>query len=382
MAKAEAMSARGRGASPIDETLRRVVVGFRLVAIVWMGTLVGSTLATDPEADHVLVGATYAIALAWTGITVAHALHPRWFHHPVWIGLDGAVAIWVSVAPFVAHSQDLFFGGYPLSWLLLVACFAGPWPTLVAAGLLATGQMVGSFGEVGRTATQVAGDIGGFTVAAIALGWGIAALRRYDRERTQAQEALEEERAARQRAHDRAEIAAHLHDSVLQTLAMLQQAPDDPRKVASLARRQERELRGYIDQIASPYTPSLRAALRRTAGEVEDLFMVRIDTVVVGDCTSDERLEAIVQAAREAMMNAAKHSGVDHISLFAEVTEETVTATVRDRGRGFDPSQPGGGRGLTESVVGRMERAGGTAAVNSIPGEGTEVELHLGRGNG
>lgn len=375
------MSARGGGSSPIDETLRRVVVGFRLVAIVWMGTLVGSTLATDPEADHVLVGATYAIALAWTGVTVAHALHPRWFHHPAWIGLDGAVAIWVSVAPFVAHSQDLFFGGYPLSWLLLVACFAGPWPALVAAGLLATGQMVGSFGEVGRTATQVAGDIGGFTVAAIAFGWGIAALRRYDRERTEAQEALEEERAARQRAHDRAEIAAHLHDSVLQTLALLQQQPGDPRQVASLARRQERELRGYIDQIASPFSPSLRATLRHAAGEVEDLFMVRIEAVVVGDCAVDEPLEALVQAAREALVNAAKHSGTDAVSLFAEVTPEGVTATVRDRGRGFDSGRPGAGRGLAESIVGRMERCGGTAAVRSAPGEGTEIELHLGRGN-
>jgi len=376
------MSARGGGSSPIDETLRRVVVGFRLVAIVWMGALVGATLATDPEADHVLVGATYAIALAWTGVTVAHALHPRWFHHLAWIGLDGVVAIWVSVAPFVAHSQDLFFGGYPLSWLLLVACFAGPWPALVAAGLLATGQMVGSFGEVGRTATQVAGDIGGFTVAAIAFGWGIAALRRYDRERTEAQEALEEERAARRQAHDRAEIAAHLHDSVLQTLALLQQQPGDPRQVASLARRQERELRGYIDQIASAFSPSLRAALRHAAGEVEDLFMVRIDTVVAGDCAADGPLESLVQASREAMVNAAKHSGVDRIAVFAEVTASGVTVTVRDRGRGFDPADPGTGRGLAESIVGRMGRCGGTAEIRSVPGEGTEIELHLGRGNG
>jgi signal transduction histidine kinase len=375
------MSARGGGSSPIDETLRRVVVGFRLVAIVWMGTLVGATLATDPGADHVLVGATYAIALAWTGITVAHALHPRWFGHPVWIGLDGLVALWISVAPFVTGSRNHFFGGYPLSWLLLVACFGGPWPALGAAALLATGQVVGAFGEAGQTATGTAGDIGGFVAAAIAFGWGIAALRRYDRERTQALEALEEERAARQRAHDRAEIAAHLHDSVLQTLAMLQQTPDDPRKVASLARRQERELRGYLDQIASPHCPSLRAILRRTAGEVEDLFMVRIDAVVVGDCTADEALEVMVQAAREAMMNAAKHSGADNVSLFAEVTPDGVTVSVRDRGRGFDPARPGGGRGLAESVVGRMERVGGMAVVSSIPGEGTEVELHLGRGN-
>lgn len=376
------MSARAGGAAPIDNTLRWVVAGFRLFAIVWMGALVGATLATDPGADQVVVGATYAVALAWTGITVAHALHPRWFHHPVWVILDGTVAVWVSVSPFVAGSQDLFFGGYPLSGLLVVAYAGGLGPALVGAAALATGQVVGWLGVGARTATQMAGDIGGFTVAALAFGWGITALRRYDRDRTQALEALEEERAARRQAHDRAEIAAHLHDSVLQTLALLQQQPGDPRRVASLARRQERELRGYIDQIASPFSPSLRAALRHAAGEVEDLFMVRIDTVVVGDCTVDEPLEAVVQASREAMVNAAKHSGVDRVALFAEVTPDGVMITVRDRGRGFDPATCEEGRGLTESIRGRMERCGGTVDIRSEPGEGTEVGLHLGRGNG
>jgi signal transduction histidine kinase len=152
--------------------------------------------------------------------------------------------------------------------------------------------------------------------------------------------------------------------------------------VASLARRQERELRGYIDQIASPFSPSLRAALRHAAAEVEDLFMVRIDAVVAGDCAVDDGIEALIQASREAMVNAAKHSGMDRIALFAEVTASGVTVTVRDRGRGFDPADPGTGRGLAESIVGRMGRCGGTAEIRSVPGEGTEIELHLGRGNG
>ena len=167
-----------------------------------------------------------------------------------------------------------------------------------------------------------------------------------------------------------------------QTLALLQQAPEDPRKVASLARRQERELRSYIDQIASAFSPSLRAALRHAAGEIEDLFMVRIDTVVVGDCAAEGPLESLVQASREALVNAAKHSGVDRVSLFAEVSASSVSVTVRDRGRGFDTAAPWAGRGLTESIVGRMERCGGTAEIRSVPGEGTEIELHLGRGSG
>ncbi|MFH1330367.1 MAG: ATP-binding protein [Actinomycetota bacterium] len=375
------MNPTPHGAAPIDDTLRRVVVGFRLVAIAWMGALVGATLATDPGADQVVVGGTYALALAWTGVTVAHALHPRWFRHPAWVGLDGLVALWVSISPFVAGSRDLFFGGYPLSWLLLVAYAGGLWSALGGAAALATGQIVGSLGEAGRTATRSAGDVGVFLVAALAFGWGAAALRRYDLARTEAIEALEVERAARMRAHDRAEIAAHLHDSVLQTLALIQRDPTDPRRTASLARRQERELREYLDQIASPHSPSLRAALRHTAGEVEDLFMVRIEAVVVGDCAVDEPLEALVQAAREALVNAAKHSGADTVSLFAEVTPGGVTVTVRDRGRGFDPGPPGAGRGLAESIVGRMERCGGAAAVRSTPGEGTEIDLHLRRGN-
>jgi len=369
-------------ASPIDATLRRVVVGFRLVAIVWMGALVGATLATDPGADQVVVGATYALALAWTGITVIHALHPRWFNHPAWVAVDGLVAVWVSLSPFIAGSRDLFFGGYPLSWLLLVACAAGLWPALAGALVLAAGQIVGSLGEAGRTATQVASDVGVYLTAALVFGWAASTLRRHDRARSRAQAELEEERAARIRAHDRAEIAAHLHDSVLQTLALVQRDPDDPRRVAALARRQERELRQYLDQIASPHSPSLRAALRRTAGEVEDLFMVRIDAVVVGDGPADGPGEALVAAAREALVNAARHSGAATVSLFAEVDPAGVTVTVRDRGCGFDPAHPGPGRGLAESIVARLERVGGTTSIRSVPGEGTEIDLHLGRDHG
>lgn len=366
-------------AVPIDATLRRVVVAFRLVAIIWMGALVGATLATDPGADHVLVGGTYALALAWTGVTVIHALHPRWFSHPLWVAWDGLVALWVSVSPFVAGSRDLFFGGYPLSWLLLVACALGLWAALGGAAALAAGQIIGSLGEAGRTATQAASDVGVFVTAALVFGWAAAALRRHDLARAAAVAELEVERAARHRAHDRAEIAAHLHDSVLQTLALIQRQADDPRRSAALARRQERELREYLDQISSPYAHSLRAALRRTAGEVEDLFLIRVETVVVGDCETDEALEALVHATHEALVNAAKHSGVDTVSLFAEVGPAAVTVTVRDRGRGFDPGQPGPGRGLAESIIGRLAHHGGTAVIRSVPGEGTEIDLQLGR---
>ena len=373
------MNTQARVVPPIDDTLRWVVVGFRVLSLAWMGALVGATLVDDPGADRAVVAWTIALATAWTGLTVAHATLPRWFRTLPWVAADVLVAVWVSISPFVAGSQDLFFGGYPISCLLMVAYAAGPWPALGAAALLAGGQLVGAFGEVGRTATQVAGDIGVFVVTALAAGWGFGLLRRYDQARSRAEKELEEERAARRRAHDRAEIAAHLHDSVLQTLALIQQDPADPRRVAGLARGQERELRQYLEQISSPHARSLRAALRRTAGEVEDLHRVKVDIVVVGDCEMDDRLEALVQATREALVNAARYSGTEAISLFGEVGKEAVTVTVRDRGRGFDPGHPGGGRGIAESIVGRMERHGGTAEVHSRPGEGTEVDLHLGR---
>jgi signal transduction histidine kinase len=376
------MSSPERGFPPIDDTLRWVVVGFRVLALVWMGALAGATLVDDPGADRTVVAGTLALAVAWTGLTVVHAFRPRWFRSLPWALADGLVALWISISPFVAGSQDLFFGGYPISSLLVVAYAIGPWPALGEAVLLAAGQVVGAFGEVGRTSTQVAGDIGVFVATALAAGWGVSLLRRYDQARTQAEEALEEERAARRRAHDRAEIAAHLHDSVLQTLALIQQDPADPRRVASLARSQERELRQYIEQIASPHAHSLRAALRRAAGEVEDLHQVKVDMVVVGDCEMDEGLAALVKATREALVNAARYSGVTDISLYGEVGGGAVSVTVRDRGRGFDPRHPASGRGIAESILGRMERHGGTAEVLSRPGQGTEVNLRLERGDG
>ena len=376
------MSSQTRVVPPIDDTLRWVVVGFRALALAWMAALAGATLVDDPGANRALVAATLALAVAWTGLTVAHGLRPRWFRSIPWVVADGAVALWISVSPFVANAQDHFFGGYPISWLLMTAYALGPWPALGAAILLAAGQLIGALGEAGRTSTQVAGDIGVFVATALAAGWGFGLLRRYDQARTRAEEELQEERAARRRAHDRAEIAAHLHDSVLQTLALIQQGPADSRRVASLARSQERELRQYLDQIASPHTHSLRAALRRAAGEVEDLHQVRVDLVVVGDSEMDDDLEALVQATREAQVNAARYSGATEISLYGEVSPAAVAVTVRDRGQGFDPRQIGGGRGIAESIVGRMERHGGGAEVRSRPGEGTEVDLHLERGHG
>ncbi len=190
------------------------------------------------------------------------------------------------------------------------------------------------------------------------------------------------ERSARIREQERAEVAAHLHDSVLQTLALIQKRAADPREVAGLARRQERELRSWL--LARPgdaEQDTVAGALERAAAEVEELHRVPIEVVTVGDAPLDGDLEALVQAAREAMRNAAKFAGSERVDLYAEVEAERVEVFVRDRGVGFDPeSIPQDRRGVRDSIIARMERHGGRAAVRSSAGEGTEVELVMGKG--
>jgi signal transduction histidine kinase/phage shock protein PspC (stress-responsive transcriptional regulator) len=192
---------------------------------------------------------------------------------------------------------------------------------------------------------------------------------------------LADERAERIRSQERAELAAHLHDSVLQTLALMQRRAENPREVAGLARRQERELRAWLNG-GRPLGErgTLAAALELAAAEVEDDHGVAVDVVTVGDCPLDAGAEAIVAAAREALVNAAKFAGPEPVSVYAEVGDERVEVFVRDRGPGFDPGAvPDDRRGVRESIVGRMRRHGGDAVVHSGAGAGTEIELRLER---
>jgi len=193
------------------------------------------------------------------------------------------------------------------------------------------------------------------------------------------------ERAERIRSQERAEVAAHLHDSVLQTLALVQKRADDPRAVAALARRQERELRTWLSGAPAHAEGErwLAAALQAAAQEVEEAHGVAIDVVAVGDVPLDRDGEALVAAAREAMLNAAKFAGdAGAVAVYAEAGDERLEVFVRDRGPGFDPTAvPADRRGVRESIVGRMERHGGRAAIHAAPGGGgTEVELVLERG--
>jgi signal transduction histidine kinase len=190
--------------------------------------------------------------------------------------------------------------------------------------------------------------------------------------------ALREEREARIREQERAEFAAMVHDQVLHTLALIQRNAATGSEVHRLARAQERTLRSWLYRPTGSPAERLAAALEAAAAEVEDSYGITVEVVVVGDTGTDERISALVAAAREAMVNAARHAQVSTVSLYAEVEPEQVSVFVRDRGVGFDPEVVESGRhGVRGSIVGRMERHGGQAEIISSPGAGTEVRLRL-----
>ncbi len=192
---------------------------------------------------------------------------------------------------------------------------------------------------------------------------------------------LAAERTERIRSQERADVGAHLHDSVLQTLALIQRSAEDPQRVAALARRQERELRGWLAGGDSRERGArLAGALETAAAEVEATAGGTVEVVAVGDCSLDEPAGAVVGAAREAMLNAVKFAGRAPVSVYAELSDERIKVFVRDRGAGFDPAAvPPARRGVRESIIGRMRRAGGVATVRALSGGGTEVEIALDR---
>lgn len=256
------------------------------------------------------------------------------------------------VVPLVAH------------WTGIVRILGGLVALGVAVGLTATAQS--GIGELYRLLLVL-----GLSVAALALAVAPWLLR--------VRRSLAAAREQRMIADARADMAAHLHDSVLQTLALIQRQAGDPKAVATLARRQERELRAWLYG-EEPDETTLKAALVSAAADVEDVHGVPVELVTVGDCPLEGELAALVRAAREAMVNAAKHSGADKVDVYAEVEEDRVEVFVRDRGKGFDPAAVGPDRmGVRGSIVERLRRAGGNATIRSAPAEGTEVKLEMHR---
>ena len=250
--------------------------------------------------------------------------------------------------------------------------------SLVILGGLATLAAVGDLRSIGRSAAGAAVLVAG---AVLLLGPWMARLAR----------SLTDERRQRIRSEERSEMAAHLHDGVLQTLALIQKRAGDDKAVRSLARRQERELRSWLYGARGPggaapepngdsAAGTVATLLRRELDDVEDHYGVRLDAVFVGDAPLDDAGRALVAAGREAALNAARHAGVDTVDVYLEVEPERLSLFVRDRGRGFDPTAvPRDRRGVADSIVARVRRHGGTAEVRSAPGEGAEVELSVPR---
>jgi signal transduction histidine kinase len=289
--------------------------------------------------------------------------------------LVGKVASWAGSAVLI-----------PL--VLLVAGLAVIWRQLDAdrtlrrrgvRWVLAGGAVLAVIGVVLLLATtgQLANARNGFAATlVILLGVVLASAPLWRRLMT----SRDAERSARIRSEERAAVAAHLHDSVLQTLALIQRHADEPQAVSRLARGQERELRAWLYEPATTAGGTWAALVAGIVADVEANHAMTVDPVVVGDAPVDESLVALGAAAREALVNAAKHAGVTSADLYTEVSSERVAVFVRDRGKGFDPEAvPADRRGLRDSVTGRLERVGGTALVRSEPGEGTEVELVLPR---
>ncbi|QDY90351.1 PspC domain-containing protein [Arthrobacter sp. UKPF54-2] len=312
-----------------------------------------------PYGKEILLGAGLLLA---AGILIARLF-----------GLDVPLGTLIPVAAIL--------GGAAIAWMQLdetrragivdktKADQAGGWARLAAGlGLVVAGVLLmvsgsGSWEQTWLALLASVAVLGG--VALVLLPWGLKFWRD-----------LEAERAGRVRATERAEIAAHLHDSVLQTLALIQRRAGSEHDVVRLARAQERELRGWLYRDPGREAGQLSDALQAAAAEVEDSLGHAVDVVTVGDCALTERLEAMVQAAREAMLNAARHGG-GAVSVYLEVTDDAAEVFVKDRGPGFDPgSIPADRLGVRESMIGRMRRHGGTASIASSPA-GTEVRLRL-----
>ena len=339
-------------------------LGVLLYGAFW---IVLRTRSEDEPEGSARTAAQYAIVIVAVVVLLinAHTLPLGWWFVPSLLACFGAALLWRQASETERErwrrlsSSSLAAGATDrIGWLRIIAgvtlVLAGAVFILARAGLSAAGA--------GLAAVLV--TAGG--LALITGPWWLKLVRE-----------LSTERRERIRNEERADIAAHLHDSVLQTLALIQRNAHQPREVARLARSQERELRTKLYGTGVP-NGQFGAALHAAAAEVEDTYAITVDVVVVGDHPLDARLDALVAASREALVNAAKHAQVTTVSVYAELAADSASVFVRDRGAGFDPARIDPSRqGIRGSIVGRWQRQHGTATIRSSPGQGTEVQLRV-----
>jgi signal transduction histidine kinase len=357
----------------LEWRMRRFLIIMRVLGWFWMLLLVATTLASDDAADRTITIGAMVLATVWTGVTwwaaqTESRVTSSWF-----LVSDGVVCLAIATASYAADAGDLFHGGYPISWLVVLAYGRGMGVAL-AGSLILVVQQSFLLLQSGRSAVSAVGSIV-FVLYAVIFGWLFGMIRRSDQERRVAVAELTVEREANARRLERLELANKLHDSVLQTLQVMDTDAEDAERVRSLARRQTRELRTIVDTYASNMTTSLRSALLAVASDIEDLFDVNVSSVIRVDMEMNPTLDALVEASREAMTNSAKYSGTHRIDLYAAVEDGTVAIYIRDEGRGFDVEHAQHGHGLENSVRGRVAEVGGNVAIDSTKGEGTEVKV-------
>lgn len=374
---------------PIDQTLKRVVLLMRLLGWVWMVILIPVALS-DPRADAdprilLTAGATATVGAALLIVATRRGfLGSGWY-----VALDGALNLGLVTAGWLGDYREFITGGYPTSWLFVVA-YATSLGWTIVAGVVASAVFATMHQLLELDAFRFVGSVQFIVVAAV-VGWAFDSLRQRERlrleaeqqrtraeqDRAEAERSLALERETTARLEERSDIARRLHDSVLQTLKLISAEAADPAEVRHLARVQERELRRTISEYQSPHEDSFRARLLDALAMVEDMYRVRVEHVIRHDLEMSPSLQALVDAATEAMANAARHSGTDHIDLYSALDgDQRMLVEVRDRGSGFDPDSVDDG-GLIHSIVDRVEQAGGEARISAGAGEGTEVLMSV-----
>lgn len=361
-----------RGSPELEATLRRMVVIFRFLGLVWMAILVAITLAVDPPPTLWIVWAALGLALIWTLLTwYMSRAQPKAMSSIGWLILDVIAMLAIGAASVASGAEELFHGGLPLSLVFTGALVGGLPGSLLAALVLGVEQfLVHIIADLG--AVRAAGSVIFFVVGAI-VGWTFDKLRDYDIARQKAQNRLAEEQAVVLLHEQREALADRLHDSVLQTLHAIRMGADDPAQSRYLARRQERELRRNIEEWRSEFPNSFRASLLAVRDEIEDTHRVEIEAVIRDDAQLSASLAAAVEAAREALANAAKHSGSPNIALYADFSNGDAHIHVRDRGSGF--LDDGARIRVHERLAKRVESVGGVVDIDSGRESGTEIKI-------
>jgi signal transduction histidine kinase len=370
------MSGYGTDLKPLDTTLVRVVLLMRGLGWVWLMVLAAVTLVTGPDdLDTGIVVASMVVATAGAIVTVL-AARGGFLGSALYVASDGVVAVCLALVGPVAGAGDFIAGGYPASWLFLVA-YASNMRVTALAGLAAGALFAVMHVVMGLGATRAYGSIQ-FLVIALVVGWGFDALRRQERrrvaaeiEREAARAELGEEQARAARLEERSAIAVRLHDSVLQTLRLIRSSADDSAEVRYLARAQERDLRRTISDYESPYEDSFRSRLLGAQTDIEDMYRVEVAQVVKDDAEMGPALETAVEAARDIMALAVRDDGAERVDLFAEIRGSSVQISVRTFPTGSADAA------LSPHMLERLEKVGGTISVRRAAGNSREVAIEV-----